>query len=254
MPAARARAESRAVVGAAGFLTLLPLGHRLEISRIDVARGSWAFPLVGAVLGAAVTGVALTADLMLPPLAAAALAVAFGLVATGALHLDGLADSADGLGGHSPEQALEIMRDHAVGAYGAAAIGLDLILRIVLIGALLEHGEALAALVAAGAVSRAAVLPLARWLPYARDVVGPGAALSEQRNGRPTALGIALSAALSLAIFGLEALPMLALAALVVLAVGLLARQRLNGITGDVLGATVELVELTVLTGLIAVS
>jgi len=242
------------VAGAAGFLTLLPLGRRLEISRADVARGSWTFPLVGAVLGSLVGGVALGTDLVLPPLAAAALAVVIGLVATGALHLDGLADSADGLGGRSPERALEIMRDHAVGAFGAAAITLDLILRVVLLGALLEHGEALAALLVAGAASRAAVLPLPLSLPYAREVAGSGAALSEQPSGARAAVGISTAAAISLAILGPEGLPVLTLAALVVLAVGLLARRRLGGVTGDVLGATIELSELAALATLVALA
>jgi adenosylcobinamide-GDP ribazoletransferase len=254
MPVARAGEEWRGAVGAAGFLTLLPLGRRWAASRADVARGSWVFPLVGAALGAAVAGVALAADLVLPPLGAAALAVAFGLIATGALHLDGLADSADGLGGRTRQRALEIMRDHAVGAYGAAAITLDLILRVVLLGALLEHGEALAALVVAGAVSRAAVLPLPLALPYARAVAGPGAVLSEQLSGGRAALGIATAAALSLVVLGLKALPVLALTVLVVLVIGLVARRRLGGVTGDVLGATVELVELTALAGLVVVN
>jgi len=249
-----ARTELRAVAGAAGFLTLLPLGRRLEIARGDVARGAWSFPLVGAVLGAAVAGVAIAAHLVLPPLAAAALAGAFGLVATGALHLDGLADSADGLGGRSPERALEIMRDHAVGAYGAAAITLDLTLRVVLLGALLEHGEALAALVVAGAVSRAAVLPLARWLPYARTEPGPGAALSGRLSRERVVAGIAIATALSLTVVGLDGLAVIAFSVPVVLAIGLMTRRRLNGVTGDVLGATVELVELTALTGLVVLN
>lgn len=237
---------------ASGFLTRLPLGGARDVSGADVARGAWAFPLVGAALGAAVAGVALAADLALPPLAAAALAVAFGLFATGALHLDGLADSADGLGGRTRERALEIMRDHAVGAYGAAAITLDLILRVTLIATLLEEGEALAALVVAGTVSRAAVLPLALWLPYARAEPGPGAALSGQLTGGRATAGLAIAAALSLASLGLHGLGVLALAALVSLAIGLLARRRLGGVTGDTLGATVELVELTALAALVA--
>ncbi len=249
---ARARAEWWGVTGAAGFLTLLPLGRRLEISRDDVARGSWAFPLVGAALGAAVAGAAIAADLALPALAAAALAVAFGLIATGALHLDGLADSADGLGGRTRERALEIMRDHAVGAYGAASITLDLILRVTLIAALLEAHDALVALVVAGAVSRAAVLPLALWLPYARSEPGPGAALSGQPSRGRAVAGLAIAAALSLAVLGLGGLAVLALAIPVVLVVGLLACRRLSGVTGDVLGAAVELVELVSLAAVVA--
>jgi adenosylcobinamide-GDP ribazoletransferase len=123
---------------------------------------------------------------------------------------------------------------------------------VTLVTALLEHGEALAALVVAGAVSRAAVLPLPLWLPYARAEPGSGAALSHQPNGTRAALGVAIAAALSLAILGFDAAPALLLAALVIGAVGLLARRRLDGVTGDVLGATIELAELAALATFVA--
>jgi adenosylcobinamide-GDP ribazoletransferase len=248
------RAESRGLSAAAAFLTLLPESPRVAPGGPDVARGAWAFPAVGALLGCVVGAVALTCAEALPPLAAGALGALAGALATGGLHLDGLADSADGLGGRSPERALEIMRDHSVGAYGSAAISLDLVLRTVLIAALLEGGKALAALVVAGAVARAAVLVLPLWLPYARKAPGLGAVLSAQPSGRRAAVGIAIAAVFSVAILGLQGLPVLACTALIVFGVGLLARRRLGGVTGDVLGASIELSELATLTILVALS
>jgi adenosylcobinamide-GDP ribazoletransferase len=248
------RAESRGLAASAAFLTLLPEPPGVAPDGSDVARGAWAFPAVGALLGCLVGAVALTGAEVLPPLAAGALGAVAGVLATGGLHLDGLADSADGLGGRSPERALAIMRDHSVGAYGSAAISLDLVLRAVLIGALLEGGKALAALVVAGAVARAAVLVLPLWLPYARKAPGPGAVLSAQPSGWRAAVGVAIAGAFSVAIFGLQGLPVLACTALVVFSIGLLARRRLGGITGDVLGASIELSELATLTILVALA
>jgi adenosylcobinamide-GDP ribazoletransferase len=251
MPAGRARAELHAARAAASFLTRLPLEGRGGAGAEGVGRGCWAFPLVGGVVGALTGAIALAAD-GLVTLAAATLAVAAGLLLTGALHLDGLADSADSLGGSSRERALEIMRDHSVGTYGAAAIVLDLILRTGLVSTLLERSDVLVPLAVAGAVSRAAILPLALALPYARALPGPGAALSGRLRGGRVALGVALAATLAIAAAGSAGFVALALATAVVLALGHLAQRCLGGITGDVLGATIELAELAVLLALLA--
>jgi adenosylcobinamide-GDP ribazoletransferase len=252
MPAGRAREELRGAAAAASFLTRLPFGGHLGGGAEGVSRGCWTFPLVGAAAGTLTAAVAIVADGGLPPLAAATLAVAAGLLLTGALHLDGLADSADSLGGGSRERALEIMRDHAVGAYGAAAIVLDLILRIALVAALLERSDALVPLLVAGAISRAAAVPLALALPYAHAAPGPGAALSGRLRGRRVAFAVAIAATLAIVAAGTDGLVTLALAAAVVAVLGGFAKRRLGGITGDLLGATIELVELTVLLAFVA--
>ncbi|HVU78559.1 MAG TPA: adenosylcobinamide-GDP ribazoletransferase, partial [Gaiellaceae bacterium] len=145
--------ELRAAAAAVTFLTRVPL-PRLRLDGGDVARAVVWFPLVGGALGAVVGVVAWAGTHVVPPTLAAALGVTVGVVLTGALHLDALADTADALGGTSRGRALEIMRDHSVGAFGAAALGLDLIVRIVAIGALAGHGV-VGAVAAAGALSRA---------------------------------------------------------------------------------------------------
>src|SRR5713226_885335 len=125
----RHRTELRGLAAALTFLTRIPLGRRLVLDGDDVARAGPAFPLVGAGIGAAVGGIAAALAHPLSPLLAVALALAVGALLTGALHLDALADTADALGARSRERALEIMRDHAVGAYGAVAIALDLLIK-----------------------------------------------------------------------------------------------------------------------------
>lgn len=233
------RQRLRAPLGAIGFLTRLPM-RRESLSPSDFAGAAVLFPLVGAALGAAIGGVALGLAQVLPALLAATLAIAFELAITGALHVDGLADSADGLAGRSAERSLEIMRDHSLGTYGASALALNLLAKAVALGALAES-DVLLPVVAAYAVSRAAPLPLALLLPYARPGGGVGRSLSEGLGVRGTAAGIALATVVAVMTTGAWALGTLACLALVSVAVGVLARRRLGGVTGDAMGAAIEL-------------
>jgi adenosylcobinamide-GDP ribazoletransferase len=226
------------IAAAVGFLTRLPLGRSAGPDALT--RGAPLFPLVGAAIGGAVGGVAVGSAQVLPALAAGALAAAAELIATGALHADGLADSADGLAGRDRERALAIMRDHSLGAYGASALVLDLVLKAVALGALAEEGAVLP-VVAAFALSRAVPLPLAAALPYARPGEGTGRLLAERTGIRAVAAGAALAIAVSVATAGLAALALVACAVAVAAVVGALARRRLGGVTGDVMGAGIEL-------------
>lgn len=235
--------EARAAAAAVAFLTRLPLGRKLAPDGRDVARGALLFPLVGAAIGAVVGASAILAAKGLPPLAASALALALGALLTGALHLDGLADTADALAGGSRQRALAIMRDPRIGAYGAAALILDLLLKAAALSALLERGNVLVPLVAAATLARAAPLPLACFLPYARPDRGAGGVLCG-RVSIGSAVGAAvLAAAPALALLGWRGAAMLAAAAVVTLALGLGYRRWLGGVTGDALGATIEIAE-----------
>lgn len=181
---------------------------------------------------------------MLAPLAAAGIAVALELLLTGALHADGLADSADGLAGRTPEHALAIMRDHAVGTYGATALVLDLLLKAVA----LAHVEDPVAVVAVFALSRAAPLPIAAALPYARPGEGTGRALAGLGPLRAV-VGLGFAAAIAFAAVGIQAAAPFACLIVVTAAVAAIARRRLGGYTGDVMGAAIE---LTATAGLLA--
>ncbi|MEX0972616.1 MAG: adenosylcobinamide-GDP ribazoletransferase [Solirubrobacterales bacterium] len=227
-------------LAAAAFLTRLPLGRTVGGDSDALLRAAPFFPLVGAALGLAVGGAAIGLAAVLPALLAGLLAVTLELALTGALHLDGLADSADGLGGADRDRSLAIMRDHALGTYGGAALAVDLSVKAAALGTLAE-ADALAAMVAALALSRAAPLPLARLLPYARAGEGTGRLLTTRARTGLVLAGIAAAAALALAVYRFDSLALLICAIAVTAAVGLLARRRLGGVTGDVMGAAIEL-------------
>lgn len=241
------RRQGRAFAAATAFLTRAPLIGRLRFGAVDLPGAAVYFPIVGAAVGALVGGAAvLQVELGVPVLLAAVVAVALDVIITGALHLDGLADSADGLAGRTPEHALAIMRDHGVGVYGTAAVVLSLVAKT----ASLASGPSVAVVAAVYAVARAAPLPLAARLRYAR-ADGTGRALVERLRWVSVTVGFFIAAGIAVACAGLLALPLLVVVAALVLAVGLAARRRLGGVTGDVLGAAVE---LTTVAGLFVVA
>ena len=243
MPAASVRAAA----GAVTFLTRIPLGRFSTVGGDDVARGSVLFPLVGAGVGALSGGVAVLSGRALPDFVAAVLAVGTGAIVTGAMHLDALADTADATGATNRADALAIMRDSRIGSFGAAALMLDLLLKIGAVSTLLGRDHVVAALIAAGALSRAASPTLAALLPYPRVEGGPGSVLSGRTSHAGTAVAIALAVGVAL----LLPLPggywLLLAAGGVTLLLGLLYRRWLGGATGDCLGAATELCETVVL-------
>jgi adenosylcobinamide-GDP ribazoletransferase len=235
------RHAGRALLVAAGFLTRLPMQRPPSLPASEFAAAAVLFPLVGAALGGVIGGIALALAQVLPAFLAATLAVGLELALTGALHIDGLADSADGLAGRDPEHSLEIMRDHSLGAYGASALALDLLAKATALGALTGGAGMVLPVVAVFAVSRAAALPLAAGLPYARTGDGTGRALADRLCIRGAAGGVALAAVIAVAATGIWALGTLACLALAIGTVGWLAQRRLGGVTGDVMGAVIEL-------------
>ena len=244
-----------ALLDATAFLTRVPVPERRAF---DLARAVWAFPVIGAAVGVLVGGVAVGSGLVLPALAAAVLAVTAEVVLTGALHLDGLADCADGSGGRDRESRLRIMKDHAVGVYGAAAVVLALLLQVALLAGLLEALDGwrlLAVTGAAGALARAEMLVPALRLPYARDE-GTGRELVAGLR-RPLVLvavllAVACAGVTWAAVGAGPAVWMVLAAAAVPWLVQAWARRTLGGVTGDVLGAGAVLVELAALLAALA--
>jgi cobalamin 5'-phosphate synthase/cobalamin synthase len=212
-----------------------------------VGRASAAFPAAGALLGGLLVAARHALPDRLPAPLQAGLLLALLALLTGALHLDGLADAADGLGGgRTREDALRIMRDHAVGAYGAASLVLLLLVEAAALSELLRVATADRWLVLALTVSRWAPVPLARALPYARPGGGLGAAVTE--HGGRVELAVATAIVLGAAAWvGWPGLAALGAAALLLLGQGWLLRQRLGGLTGDTLGAAIVLSEALVL-------
>ena len=220
--------------------------------RPDFARAAPLLPLAGMILhaiGALVLLVMLS--LRLPPVIAAILAVAALTWSTGAFHEDGLADTADGIGGgRNRDDKLAIMRDSRIGTYGTAALVFSLMLRVALLASLVERSGAVAAilvLVASGGLSRVAALWLAVTLPPAHS---DGAAFA---TGAPDMRRYLITAMIAIALSALLVLPVCGIIPFVAGLVGILlagragaqlARRHLGGQTGDIAGATQQASEI----------
>jgi len=240
--------EKPALADIAAALALL---SRVPVPLSGAPRGaaaSWAWPLAGAVIGALAGGVgALALAIGLPAPLAAGLALAMGPILTGAMHEDGLADSADGLwGGWTPERRLEIMKDSHIGSYGVIALVLSLGLRWVALALLFQAGHGGASLlIGIAALSRLPMVALAHRLPFAR----PGGLSA--RVGAPgvTTLAIAAFVAVLIAIscLGVATVPVLLAISATTFAVGAMAQAKIGGQTGDILGAAQQLGEIAAL-------
>lgn len=237
---------------AAMFLTRLPVPLRGPLADGAAARAMGWFPLVGALVGLVAGAVyALGTLVALPPLAAALLAVAAAVWLTGGLHEDGAADVADGFGGgRDKARKLEIMRDSRVGSFGVLAIVFSVGLRAAALAAFADPWSAVAALVAAGALSRSGLAPVAYLLPPARS---DGLAAAQGRPGTATViLALASGLALAVLVLGWKAGPAVPAAGVATLLVALQARRQIGGHTGDVFGATQQAAEIVVLLTLAA--
>jgi adenosylcobinamide-GDP ribazoletransferase len=242
----------RSAVAAVAFLTAVPIGRRTEIRARDLRRGLILFPVVGALVGALTAAVAWGAEFALPSFPAAVLGVATGVLVTAAMHLDGLADTADGVGaafvGGDPSAA---MHDPRIGTFGVAALTLDLLLKVSVLSVLIAGARFPVEAIAAAALGRAAAIALTAALPYAGSESGAGGWTRGMGLG-PGLVGIAMAAAIGILtagpVFGGMAATGLAVAGIV----GRWSRRRLGGVTGDTLGATAELTETLALTAAIS--
>lgn len=226
-----------------GFLTRLPMPAELPF--VPLSEAMRAFPLAGALIGAlAGLGLAALAGLGLPPLAAAGLILAALALLTGALHEDGLADTADGLGGGKDrESKLAIMRDSHIGSYGVLALILGLLVKAACLAALTQEGswvQLMALLAATGGFSRALIVWLMASTPPARsDGVAHGAGQPSDFTAR-NALLIGGGLALALILFTYGLVPALVVAGAGAGAAGavrFLAMRQIGGHTGDICGA-----------------
>ena len=235
------------LAAAIAFYTRLPLRPAGPVDGAAVARASWCAPLVGALIGA-LAGLAywIAYRLNLPPLVCATLAVAAGMLLTGCLHEDGLADTADGLGGETRERALDIMRDGRIGVFGAGALVVCLVLRIGAIADLPRAALVAWALVGAHATARAALPIVMRLVPPARadGLSATAGAPSRERTAVAAVIGIAL---LWIALGFRNALIALVLVLIGAAVTAWLARRKIGGQTGDVLGAVEQVGETLVL-------
>lgn len=232
------------------FATRLPLGPAAANAEagVDLARASWALPLAGVVVGGIGALVYwFTFALGLAPLLCAVPTLAATLLVTGALHEDGLADTADGFGGGTTrERKLAIMHDSRTGTYGACALFLSLFVRSAALAVLAEPSLVAPALIAAHTAARAPLPLFMRLLPPARTD-GLSAAAGQPTRGRALAAVLIGVAALALLLTPLKALVGAVLLVAVFAGVSWLTKRQIGGQTGDVAGALEQAGEALVL-------
>jgi adenosylcobinamide-GDP ribazoletransferase len=231
-----------APLGAVQFLTRIPVRLR---SAPDLAACVPWFPVVGALIGAAVGAVAVGAMEILPTPVAAAVAIVAGMLITGAFHEDGLADSADALGGMTPERRREILKDSRHGSYGVAALCSTIVLRILCVASL-GPAAAFTGLVAAHTLGRGAAVAA---MTVARPAPHEGLGADYTRTlSRPSALvGVLAAIAIAALVSGWWAGAFTVAVAIGTLAIIRLAHRAFEGISGDLLGAIEQIGECLVL-------
>ncbi len=228
------------------FLTIVPVPGREAAGPGALGRAAWWFPVVGLALGAGLVLVDRVLARAFPPLLAALLVVSLWKVASGGIHLDGLADCLDGLGGRDADQRLAIMRDSRIGVFGALGLILPFLVGFVAL-AELPADLRWRTLLLAPAAGRLSPLVAAALFRAAAPPTGLGGSFVASLGRWAAGAGLAGTAALAWLVLGITGVAALGLAlAGVALWAGFLAR-RLGGLTGDVLGSGVELAELGIL-------
>ena len=228
----------KTLIVALGFLTRLPM-PRVEADEVDFARAIRLYPVAGLVIGVIGAGAGWLGAHVDPWTGALAALIAW-VWATGALHLDGLADLSDGLGAAHGDRSrlLAVMADPHIGSFGVVALAMQLLAKLVLLHALPVSAGPMLALIPAAA--RVGPLVWARLLPPLRPG-GLGAMVAKAI--RPVDMIGWMLVALVLGLF----YPPLAAAPFIILTLSLWFRRKLGGVTGDVHGAGIELTETALL-------
>jgi adenosylcobinamide-GDP ribazoletransferase len=230
------------------FLTRVPAGVQ-TLDDADLAASVAWFPLIGGAIGACVAIVYAIGLEIVPSAIAASIAIAAGVLLTGAFHEDGLADSIDAIGsGAEPERARAILKDPTHGTFGVVALCLSLLIRIVAVASL-DGWAAFAALVAAHSAGRATAVWCMRVSPSPGREVDPGLGAAYARAVTSNDVTLALLAGVVLGAATIGPLVVGSAAVCIVAAAVMtrLALRKLGEIGGDVLGAIEQLVEIGVL-------
>ena len=260
----RLRYEVRLILVAIQFLTRIPVPSFNHYDPQWLHQSSRYFPAVGLLIGVLCAGVFWLGSILFTPLVAAVISTAFGIKLTGAFHEDGLADSCDGLGGGlTRERTLEIMKDSRLGTYGVLGLVSALLLKISLLAAM-PVSVAIVALIIGHTASRLLCISLLTLLPYGGEIEHAKAKPMAQQltplQGLYSSGWLILVITLVMFIFP-NTMQQIGLAKwLLALILALVAtdymrrllRRRLQGYTGDGLGATQQLSEIAIYIGLAA--
>jgi adenosylcobinamide-GDP ribazoletransferase len=231
---------------AVAFLTRIPVPASMQAAPEALSSAAMFFPLVGLLVGAGAIALNRLFSRFVARDVMVVIVLIFLVGITGGLHEDALADAADGFGGGwNKDQVLAIMRDSRVGSFGAVAIALALLARFVFLSNIPLHRFD-GYLVAGQVTSRWTALPLAFFLPPAREQSGLGARVA----GRTTILTLIAGTLLTIAIVGIalkmQALWVMLTAVIVTAATAAYYRYRIGGVTGDCMGATTQITEAAI--------
>jgi adenosylcobinamide-GDP ribazoletransferase len=238
-----------AFLAAVQFLTILPPLIRQPFTPRQLGSSVAFFPLVGALLGVLLAFADTLTAFILPPTPRDAILLALWVLLTGSLHLDGFLDTCDGLlGGQTPEERLEIMRDERVGAYAFAGGALLLILKFSALLSLSLHWEAL---VIAATLGRWGMSLAVVAFPYAR-AEGLGRSIKDHVGWLHAGVATVIALVVVWLAGGRDGLAIMMLTGVVLWLGARFALSRISGLTGDVYGALNETIELTVLLAMVA--
>jgi adenosylcobinamide-GDP ribazoletransferase len=236
----------RGLRAAVALLTRIPVGGGGNWDQADLSRSVKWMPLVGSLIGLGVALAFAGLVAVMPALLASGVALGLGVILTGALHEDGLADLADALGGGADrDEILRIMKDPTHGTYGVVALVLSFVLRVTALSSL-GAWPALALLPAIGALSRSASTGIMAVLPPASSD-GLGAAHAGPNLRPQAAVGALFALIVGTFTLGWWVAPFALLAGIAAAAVGATAWRRIHGFTGDVLGAAQQVAEVLLL-------
>lgn len=225
------------------FMTRIPIRKQLKVTEKDFGAMTMFFPVSALLIGVIASAVYFAFAWLRLPWAGAVAAVLAATFATGGLHIDGLADTADAFGaGKSEERTLHILKDSRLGTYGVLAIIFDIILKIVLIGSVQNISVLLIllALPAAGKIPMAVCAAAGR---YPREA-GTGKSMIENTKAVESIVCVAACQAILFFCIGASSfllLPILIAAGLIIKA---FSTRRIGGVTGDILGAANETGEM----------
>jgi adenosylcobinamide-GDP ribazoletransferase len=232
---------------ALGFLTIYPLRATDTWTPETLGSSMVYYPLVGLFIGLALWVLSMLFSRVLPMSIVSVMLLGCLVVMTGGLHLDGLADTIDGLsGGYSREETLQIFKDPHVGTMAVVGVVLVLLLKYASLN-VLPSDALLPALVLMTTLSRASMVQLACFSPYARASGGVGEPFVRGIRREHFLITVGLTVGIALLFGGFRGVLLWMLVSLVTLGYQTYCRERLSGITGDILGATNEANEALVL-------
>jgi adenosylcobinamide-GDP ribazoletransferase len=232
------------LLAALQFLTILPIKRNFTLEQIQKA--AVFFPIVGLIIGGILVGLNYVISLVLPAPVVNVLLVASLALITGGLHLDGLADTLDGVGGqHTVEERLEIMKDSRIGGFGAIGIAVVLLVQYVTLNNIPAELK-MYVLILIPTLSRWAMVNAIFVYPYARPS-GMGKVLKKGLLGVHFALDTVLALMIAVILFRLGGLVIMAAAWLTADMTSLYLKSKLKGLTGDTYGTINEMVTLAVL-------